>query len=70
MLMRRPQDLSEAGDNRLKNIELVIPKWRNLPEKLCFLDEDPPTENCPSMLVLITQAYVTDQLPGQILEAI
>jgi len=69
-LMRRPGDLPEGGDERLKDVEQVHLKPQNPPEQLCLLAESPPTQGRPSIPDFITKAYATDPLPGEIPEAI
>jgi len=69
-LTRRPGDLPEGGDERLKNMEKVVLKLQNLPRELRFLADSPPTQGHPSIPDLMTEAYETDPLPGKILEAI
>jgi hypothetical protein len=41
-LTRRPGDLSEGGDERLKNMERVVLKLHNLPEQLRISENDIP----------------------------
>jgi len=67
---RRPGDLPEGGDVRLRNMEQVVLKAQNLPEQMRFLADSPPTQGCHSISNLMTEAYETDPLPGKILEAI
>jgi len=69
-LTRRPGDLPERGDERLKNTEQVVLTQQNLPEKLHLLADSPPTPGHPSFSNLIMKPYETDPLPGRILEAI
>jgi len=59
-----------GGDERLKHTEQVVLKPQILPERLRLLADSPPTQSRPSILNLMTQAYETDLLPGNILEAI
>jgi len=68
--MRRPGDLPEGGNERLKNMEQAILKPQNLPEELCLLADSPPAQGHPSISKLCTTRYVSDPLPGRILEAI
>ena len=69
-LTRRPGDLPEGGDERLKNMEQVVLKPRNLPKQLCLSADSPLALGRPSISDLMTEAYETDPLAGKILEAI
>ena len=69
-LTRRPGDLPEGEDERLKNMEQVVPKPQNLPKQLCLLADTPSTQGRPSICNLKTEAYENVPLPGEILEAI
>jgi len=69
-LTRRPGDLPEGGDERLRNMEQVVLKPQNLPKELRLLADSPPTQGHPSISDLMSDAYKTDPLPGKILEAI
>jgi len=69
-LTRRPGHLSAQQYERLKIMEQLVVKMRNVPEQLCLLAGSPPARGCPSISVIITEAYETDPLPGKILEAI
>ena len=69
-LTRRPGDLPEEGDERLKNMEQVVLKPHNLPEQLRILASDTLEGQVPSISDLFTQAYKDDPLPNKILEAI
>jgi len=69
-LTRRPGDLPERGDERLKKIEQVVLKLQNLPRELCLLADSPPAQGGPSIADLMTDAYEPDPLSGKILEAI
>jgi len=68
--MRRPGELREKEDERLKNIEQVVLKPQNLPEQVCLLADSPPAQGRSSISDLRAKAYGTDPLPGRILEAI
>ena len=61
-------DLSKGEDNRLKEIEQVILKLQNLPEQSGLSAYILPTLSHPSIFKLLAQPYVTDSLPGKILE--
>ena len=69
-LTRRPGDLPEGGDERLKNMEQVVLKPQNLPKELCLLADSLPAQGCRSISDLMSDVYKTDPLPGKILEAI
>ena len=69
-LTRRPGDLPEGGDERLKNMEQVVLKTQNLLEQLRLLADSPPTQGHPSLFDLMTEADETDPLPENILNAI
>jgi len=69
-LTRRPGDLPEGGDERLKNMEHVVLKPHNLPEQLRISANDMPEQDVPSINHLFTRAYMDDPLPKKILEAI
>jgi len=69
-LTRRPGDLPEGGDERLKNMEQVVLKPHNLPEQLRISANDMPEQDFPSINDLFTRAYMDDPLPKKILEAI
>jgi len=69
-LTRRPGDLPEGGDERLKNMEQVVLKPQNLRKQLHLLADSPPAQGRPSISDLMTQASVTHPLPGKILEAV
>jgi len=69
-LTRRPGDLPEGGDERLKHTEQVVVKLQNLPRELRLLVDSPPALGRPSSPDLMTEAYETDPLSGKILEAI
>jgi len=67
---RRPGDLPEGGNERLKNMDQVGVKPQNLPEQLRLWADSPPAQGRPSISDPIMEAYETDPLPGKILEAI
>ena len=69
-LTRRPGDLPEGGDGRLKNMEQVVLKSQNQPEQLRLLADNPPTPGHSSISDFMIESYVTDSRPAQILEAI
>jgi len=55
-LTRRPGDLPEGGDERLKNMEQVVLKPHNLPEQLRISANEIPVERSPSISDLFAQA--------------
>jgi len=67
---RRPEDLPERGDERLKSMEQVVLKPQNLPKELRLLVDSPPAQGHPSISDLMFGVYETDPLRGSILEAI
>jgi hypothetical protein len=69
-LTRRPGDLPEGGDERLKSMEQVVLKPHNLLEELRISANDMPVQEVPLISDLLTQAYVDNPLPKKILEAI
>jgi len=69
-LTRRPGDLPEGGDERLKNMKQVVLKPYNLPEQLRISANDMPEQDVPSIPDLFIQSYSDDPLPNRILEAI
>jgi len=69
-LTRRPGDLPEGGDERLKNMEQVVLKPHNLPEQLRISANDIPDQEVPSITDHFIQAYKDDPLPSRILEAV
>ena len=69
-LMRRPGDLPEGGDERLKNIERVILKPHNLPEQLRIEANGSPGQEASSVSDLSAQAYMDNPLCNMILKAI
>ena len=68
--MRRPGDLPEGGDERMKNMEQVVLKPHHLPEQLYILANDLPVQEQPLLFDLFNQAYQVDPLPEKILKAI
>jgi hypothetical protein len=56
-LTRRPGDLPEGGDERLKNMEHVVLKPHNLLEQLRVLAKYLPVQNGSSISDLFDQAY-------------
>jgi hypothetical protein len=68
-LTRRPGDLPEGGDERLKNMEQVVLKPHNLPEQLRISANGMPGQEVPSIPDLFAQAYISDPLPNKILKA-
>jgi len=69
-LTRRPGDLPEGRDERLKNMEQVVLKPHNFPEQLRILANDLPVQERPSVSNHFNQAYQEDPLPDKILKAI
>jgi hypothetical protein len=69
-LTRRPGDLPEGGDERLKSMKQVVLKPHNLPEELRISANDMPVKEVPLISDLLTQAYMDDPLSKKILEAI
>jgi hypothetical protein len=69
-LTRRPGDLPEGGDERLKNMEQVVLKPQNLPEQLRISANGIPESPVPLISDLFIQAYRDNPLPNKILEAI
>jgi hypothetical protein len=69
-LTRRPGDLPEGWDERLKNMEQDVLKPHNLPEQLRISANDMLECQVPRISDLFTQAYRDDLLPNKILEAI
>jgi len=69
-LTRRPADLPEGGDERLKNMEQVVLKPHNLQEQLRISANEIPAQRSPLISDLFAQAYKNDPLPSRILEAI
>jgi hypothetical protein len=69
-LTRRPGDLPEGGDERLKNMEQVVLKPHNLPEQLRISANDTLERQVPLISDRFTQAYRDDPLHNKILEAI
>jgi hypothetical protein len=69
-LTRRPGDLPEGPDERLKNMEQVVLKPHNLPEQLCIWADCLCAQDHPSILDLFNQAYQVDPRPERIVKAI
>jgi hypothetical protein len=69
-LTRRPGDLPEGGDKRLKKMEQVVLKQHNLPEQLRISANEMPDQGVPLISDLFIEAYMDDPLPNRILEAI
>ena len=69
-LTRRPGDLPEGGDKRLKNMEQAVLKPQNIPEQLHLLADSPPMLGHPSLSDILIQAYQVDPLTDRILSAI
>jgi len=69
-LTRRLGDLLDGGDERLKKMEQVVRKPRNLPKESRLLADSPPAHGRPTLPERLTEAYETDSLPGEGLEAI
>jgi hypothetical protein len=67
---RRPGDLPEGRDERLKNMEQVVLKLQNLPEQLRIAANDMLGQEVPSIADLFIQAYMDDPLPKKLLCAI
>ena len=60
-LTRRPGDLPEGRDERLKNMEQVVLKPQNLPEQLNLLAVCLHTQGRPSILDVKMEAYMRDR---------
>jgi len=69
-LIKRPGDLPEGGDERLKNMEQEFLKPNNLLERLRILANDMPEQEVPSTADIFAQAYMDDPLPNKVLYAI
>jgi len=69
-LTRRPGDLPEGGDERLKHMEQVVLKPQNTPEQFRVFADIPAMQGHPSPSDLFIEAYETDPLPGKILNAL
>jgi len=69
-LTRRPGDLPEGGDKRLKSMEQVVLKPHNLPEQLRILANEVSVPEPPSISDLFAQPYKDDPRPNKILTAI
>jgi hypothetical protein len=67
---KRPGDLPEGGDERLKDIEQVVLKLYNLPEQLDILANNISVHEHSSIGDLFNGAFEVDLLPDQILKAI
>jgi hypothetical protein len=67
---RRPGDLPELGDERLKKVEQVVSKPHNLPEQIRVSANEMLEQEVPPISDLFAQAYRDDMLPNKILEAI
>jgi hypothetical protein len=68
-LTRRPGDLPEGGDERLKNMDQVVLKPHNLPEQLRISANEIPEQEVPMISDIFVQAYRDYPLPNTILEA-
>jgi len=55
-LTRRPGDLPEGGDERLKNMEQAVLKPQNQPKELPLLGENTPAQGRPSIIDLMSEA--------------
>jgi hypothetical protein len=69
-LTNRPGDLPQGGDESLKNMEQVVLKPHNLPEQLMISANGIVGQEAALISDLFVQAYMEDQLPSQILNAI
>jgi len=69
-LTRRPGDLPEGGDERLKDMEQVVLKSHNLPEQLRISPNDLPAQEVPLISDCFAQPCVNDPWVNKILEAI
>jgi hypothetical protein len=69
-LTRRPGDLPEEGDERLKNMEQVVLKPHNLLEELRIAANERPGQEASSISDLFATTHMDDPLPNKILEAI
>ena len=67
---RRPGDLPERGDERLKNMDQVVLKPQNLLGQLHLSADSPPAQGRPCISDLMTIVYGSDPRPGRIFEAI
>lgn len=65
-----PGDLPEGGDERLENVEQMVQKVQTLLEQFYLLADCWPTQSYPSGSNFSTDGYKTDQVSGEILEAI
>jgi hypothetical protein len=59
-----------VGDERLKNMELVVLKPQNIPKQLHLPRDCPLMHGCPLISGLPDQAYETDLLTRKIFAAI
>jgi len=66
VLTRRLGDLSEGGDERLKNMEQVDLTPQNVPEQLRISANGPLVQDRPSILDLLNQTYQVDPSVGKI----
>jgi hypothetical protein len=69
-LIRRPGDLPEGGDERLKNMQQVVPKPHSLPVQLRISANYISEPDDPSIRNHFDQAYQEDSLPSKISEAV
>jgi hypothetical protein len=69
-LTRRPGDLPEGGDERMKNMEQVVLKPHKLSEQFRISANDISVQEPPAISDLFAQAYIDDPLPNKILNAI
>jgi hypothetical protein len=69
-LTRRPGDLPEGGDERLKNMEQVDLKPHNLLKQVRKWVSDLPVQDYASISDSFHQAYQVDPPPWKILKAI
>jgi hypothetical protein len=69
-LTRRPGDLPEGGDERLKHMEQVVLKPINLPEQLRISANYISEPEHPTIRNLFDQAYQEDLFARKILEVI
>jgi hypothetical protein len=67
-LTRRPRDLPEGGDERLKTMEQVVIKPQNLPEQLQILAND--LTKTHSVQEQLREASEQDNLTRSILDAV
>jgi hypothetical protein len=69
-LTRRPGDLPEGGDERIKNMGQGVLKPHNLQEQLRISANEMSEQDHPSISDSFDQAYQVDPLPEKILKAI